>query len=463
MAVKRKKKGGRLKIICIAVLCLAVLAAGGWLFLTRFEGAAPKIRVDLDKQVLGAETKISGTVADPGSGVRKLWIGLIQEGEEAVLLEKSFPQARQPSRRAGGRVPFTVTINADALGLSDGEALLRMAAWDRSWRGWGKGNKSYLEKELVFDTRAPDVTVLTSQHNMRQGGSCLVAYRLSENCEKSGVHVGGEFFPGQSGYFDQKDVYLALFALGYDQGKDTELYVEAVDAAGNAARSRFHHYIREVRFQQDALAISDSFLEMKLPEFAPYMKDKKDGSLIEQFLYVNQTLRSRNNQVILSSAPRSAEKFYWEGAFGRLPGSARRAGFADHRVYRYKGEIVDRAVHMGVDLASLRHAPVPAANAGKVVLAEEVGIYGNTVVIDHGYRLFSVYSHLSRFAASPGELVEKGDIIGHTGSTGFAAGDHLHYGMFIDHVYVNPVEWWDASWIANNITSKLESVQSFLE
>ncbi|MFO7838535.1 MAG: M23 family metallopeptidase [Desulfosalsimonadaceae bacterium] len=463
MVVKHKKKGGRLKIICIAVLCMAVIGVGGWLFLTKFEGAPPKIHVDLDKQVLAAETEISGFVEDPGTGVQNLWIGLIQDGEETVLLEKSFPQSKQPSRRDGGAVPFKVTINAEELGLSDGEALLRMAARDRSWRSWGKGNKNYLEKKLVFDTRAPDVTVLTSQHNIRQGGSGLVVYRLSEDCGKSGVHVGGEFFPGHSGYFDQQDVYLALFALGYDQGRDTELYVEAVDEAGNTARSRFHNYIRGATFKKDVLGISDSFLKMKLPEFGPYMEDKKDASLIEQFLYVNQTLRRKNNQMILSSAQKSAEKFYWQGAFGRLPGSARRAGFADHRVYRHEGEIVDRAVHMGVDLASLRHAPVPAANAGKVVLAEEVGIYGNTVVIDHGYGLFSVYSHLSRFAAGPGEIVEKGDIIGHTGSTGFAAGDHLHYGMFIDHVYVNPVEWWDESWIANNITSKLENVQSILE
>jgi len=460
---KRKDKGKKFKRFLLVMLCLVIVGAGGWFFWEKYEGTAPQIHLDLEANVLGAVTKVSGEIEDNRSGVRKLWVGLIKDGKETVLLEKTIGAGHGQASEAGNGVPLSVTIDTKKLGLSDGEALLRVAAWDHSWRNWWKGNVAYLEKTLVFDTRAPRLTVLTSQHNIRQGGSGLVIYRLSEPCEQSGVYVGEEFFPGYAGYFDDEAIYIALFALSYDQGEGTELGVKAVDAAGNTAKSGFYHYIREKRFKTDVLPVSDAFLERKMPEFEDFMGQQADASLKDRFLYVNRTLRQKNNRAILENGRKSEKKFFWDGAFGRLPNSARRANFADHRVYKYNGETIDRAVHMGIDLASVRHDEIPAANAGKVAVAREIGIYGNTVVIDHGYGLFSVYSHLSRIRVGPGDRITKGQIIGHTGATGLAGGDHLHFGMFIDHIYVDPIEWWDADWIENNITSKLENIESIID
>jgi len=185
-------------------------------------------------------------------------------------------------------------------------------------------------------------------------------------------------------------------------------------------------------------------------------------SAVDKFIFINSKLREKNNHFILENGKKTENQLYWEGAFGRLPNSARRAGFADHRVYKYKGNAIDTAVHMGIDLASVKHAAVPAANRGKVVFSGAVGIYGNMVCIDHGFGLFSLYAHLSRMSVNPGEMVAKGDVIGYTGTTGLAGGDHLHFGMFIDHIFINPIEWWDATWIKNNITSKIETVASML-
>jgi murein DD-endopeptidase MepM/ murein hydrolase activator NlpD len=89
-----------------------------------------------------------------------------------------------------------------------------------------------------------------------------------------------------------------------------------------------------------------------------------------------------------------------------------------------------------------------------------MGIYGKTVVIDHGFGLFSTYSHLSAIDVQKGQMVSKGDVIGRTGSTGLAGGDHLHFGIIVHNTFVNPVEWWDASWIKNNITTKIETIKS---
>lgn len=460
MRFKRKEKRKRFKLILVIILGAAIIFPGGWFLWTKYEGSPPEIELDLEKNVIGAETKISGTFKDRSSGIRKLWVGLIKDGGETVLLEKSMDAGAEASPEAGHAVDFNITIDTEELGLSDGPAVLRMAAWDRSWRNWWKGNSAYLERNLVVDTQAPRLTVLTKQHNVAQGGSGLVAYRLSESCEKSGVYVGEEFFPGYSGFFDDKEIYIALFALSYDQGADTDLYIKAEDAAGNATKSGFYHYIRKKQFKTDIIPISDRFLEWKMPEFQDEIELAEDAPMIEKFLWVNQKLRKKNNQALLDTGRRSESSFLWQGAFGRLPNSARRANFADHRVYTYNGKDIDRAVHMGIDLASIRHADVPAANAGKVVFAGEIGIYGNTIVLDHGFGLFSVYSHLSRINVDQGERIAKNEIIGNTGTSGLAGGDHLHYGMFINHVYVNPVEWWDATWIEHNITSKLDNIKS---
>jgi len=138
-----------------------------------------------------------------------------------------------------------------------------------------------------------------------------------------------------------------------------------------------------------------------------------------------------------------------------LKNAANMAKFGDHRVYLYKGKQIDEQVHLGVDLASLANSPVPAANNGRVIFADRLGIYGLTVVLDHGQGLASLYGHLSKIEVSPGQDVVKGASIGFTGQTGLAGGDHLHFSVLVNGVFVNPVEWWDSHWIEDNITRKL--------
>jgi murein DD-endopeptidase MepM/ murein hydrolase activator NlpD len=97
-----------------------------------------------------------------------------------------------------------------------------------------------------------------------------------------------------------------------------------------------------------------------------------------------------------------------------------------------------------------------AANRGKVLFAEELGIYGLCVIIDHGMGVQSLYGHLSSFAVQAGAMVEKDQEIGRSGVTGLAGGDHLHFTMLVNGEMVNPIEWWDAHWIADRILRKLK-------
>jgi murein DD-endopeptidase MepM/ murein hydrolase activator NlpD len=90
-----------------------------------------------------------------------------------------------------------------------------------------------------------------------------------------------------------------------------------------------------------------------------------------------------------------------------------------------------------------------------VLSASWLGIYGNTVIIDHGQGVQSLYGHLSSFDVKAGDDVTKGQTIGRSGLTGMAGGDHLHFTMLVGGQMVNPVEWWDPHWIADRIERKL--------
>jgi murein DD-endopeptidase MepM/ murein hydrolase activator NlpD len=116
---------------------------------------------------------------------------------------------------------------------------------------------------------------------------------------------------------------------------------------------------------------------------------------------------------------------------------------------------VDTQVHFGYDLASVKESAVPAANSGTVVFAGPLTIYGNTVILDHGLGLQTLYAHLSRIEVQEGHTVEKGRELGRTGSSGLAIGDHLHYEVLIHGISVTPLEWWDIRWIRDHILKPL--------
>lgn len=463
MRFKRKERGKKLKYILLGLIGAAAVAAVVWVLATRLEGQAPVIVMDMESMYIPAETEIPVTITDEKSGIRKMFASILQEDREVVLANRSYGEGISGADDANTAVDVALPVNVRENGLKDGEALLRIAAWDGSWRGWFSGNVAYLEEEIVIDSKSPRISPLTRQHNLRQGGAGLVAYRLSEPCVEHGIRVGDNFFQGRSGYVGDEDVYLSLFALGHDQGDDTEISLFARDKAGNQGRSGLHYYIQGRTFDTEGLTISDNFIRQVLPEFQSDNDLPLDEPLRDQFLYINRDLRKKNNEALLSLHKDSESDLYWEGVFLALPRAQRRAGFADHRTYIYNGEVIDEANHMGVDLASLRQAPVPAANSGKIAFVDWTGIYGNTVVIDHGYGLMSLYAHLSGTDVDAGDFVRKGDIIGNTGTTGLAGGDHLHFSMIVGNVFVDPYEWWDGAWIKNNITGKLENIAETAE
>jgi murein DD-endopeptidase MepM/ murein hydrolase activator NlpD len=96
------------------------------------------------------------------------------------------------------------------------------------------------------------------------------------------------------------------------------------------------------------------------------------------------------------------------------------------------------SIHRGMDIRGKEGDEIIASNKGKVVLAEELFFGGNTIILDHGQGIYTIYMHLSKFNAKPDDTVSKGDVIGFVGSTGRATGPHLHFGTKVMGINVDP-------------------------
>lgn len=456
----RKMRGGwPLGLLALVIVGLAVPLV--WFVAVRLEGEPPAISMDGPSPLyLGKSAEIAVSLSDSKSGLRRLQAGLNQDGKEFVLADASFPTSGLFGLGETRSDVVRLMIDPAALRLSDGKAVLRITLWDYSWRNWWHGNTTDVRHEVVIDTRPPAIEILTPQNYVNQGGTGLAIYRLSEPCPTSGVRVGDNLFPGYSGYYGDNAIHIAFFALGYKQPAATEIMLEAKDQAGNGTRTKLPCHFRKKVFKKDTLTVNDNFIRQILPEFQPLLPAGLKPALKDQFLYINRDLRQANYGTIVEATRKTEATMLWKGVFLRLPNSAPRAGFADHRTYYYEGKQIDQQDHLGVDLASLAHAPVPAANSGVVVYTGFIGIYGQTVILDHGFGLFSMYSHMSQIVVKPGDRVAKEDLLGNTGSTGLAGGDHLHFSILVHNTFADPVEWWDDHWINDNIMLKLDSVQA---
>jgi murein DD-endopeptidase MepM/ murein hydrolase activator NlpD len=429
------------KSVWLILGILGVIVAGGvYAFLVFFEQEKPAIQVQPEARHLGKSFAVS--VQDQKSGVAELRVDVIQQGKTLNLFYEKFPKETR-------LVEKTIALGPLPKGLSEGEAQIKISAKDHSWN-WG--NPVTVEKAVVIDTTPPQLNVLGSLHYGNQGGTGFISYQVSEEVPLTGVQVGSALFPGHA---LGQGRYVAYFAIPRDASPKTSFSALGEDPAENRTETAFRMVVKRKAFKKDRIRVSDSFLQKLLPYFTSQDPNLK-GTPLEIFLAVNRKQREADHKELKRICRQTASKPLWAGAFLRLPNSKLMASFAQDRTYYYMGKEVDRQIHWGVDLASLAQSRVPAANSGIVVFAGLLGIYGNTVVIDHGCGLFSMYSHLSRIEVEGKKEVKRGDSLGRTGSTGMAGGDHLHYGMMVHGEFVNPIEWWDAHWIRDNVDLKMK-------
>ncbi|MBS1852453.1 MAG: M23 family metallopeptidase [Acidobacteria bacterium] len=417
-------------------------------------GGAPAIVIAAMPRAIGAHTPLSVTISSP-MGVREAKAYYLQNGRTFPLAEGKTGLTRTwwlgPKQGRELALPLQAG-RGDVPGLEDGQAELVIEAWAANLRH----SKATLQQTVKVRSTPPRVAAITTQHYVNQGGADMVVYTISPGVAESGVEVAGHLFPGYPLPKAAEGTMFSIFAFPYDAPTDAHFELVARDDAGNEARQTFPIRTFPRKFPARPMNISDDFIQqvvMPIIAHTPEIADQHDP--LKNFVLVNRDLRATDTRKLAELSTQSAHEFLWQGAFNRLAAKTE-ASFADHRFYLYKGEKVDEQFHLGVDLAGTQHMPILAANRGRVILAQYFGIYGNAVIVDHGYGLMSLYGHMNDFAVKPGDTVQQGQLLGHSGATGLAGGDHLHFSMLLSGVQVDPKEWWDPHWIHDRIQAKLE-------
>ncbi len=424
----------------------------------KLEPRGPIITCSEEGKFLNTAKTFSFKVEDRESGLKYIRAAIVQNSSQKEIYSQEYGGNRLLGKGHHHMKTFELAIDPIKMKLKEGALTLEIEAKDYSWRNKFSGNISIFKRTFIIDRTPPTVSSISTQHYINKGGTGLIVYQTVDSV-KSGVFVEKIFFPGFKASSTSDSTYLAYFAVPFD-ALEPNIHLYAVDEAGNESTANFYYSIKRKNFRTDSLRISENFLQRKIPQF--FLKDDtlRQMPLVDAFLEINSKMRAENNRTIRRICSQSQPEKLWEGRFIRLSNSKSSSLFADQRSYFYKGRKIDRQTHLGVDLASIAHAQVKAANKGIIVFQEELGIYGKTIIIDHGQNIFSMYSHLSSFHSSPGQIVKKGDLIGATGVTGLAGGDHLHFSMLVSGVFVNPLEWWDKHWIKDNIILKISMIDS---
>jgi murein DD-endopeptidase MepM/ murein hydrolase activator NlpD len=436
-------------VIFILVILVVGIVAGGYYLAPRFEREAPLITLTPDSDVVG-QAPISIGVTDRGAGLKSVTATLSAGGTE-------HPLAAEVYASPVGEKKISIAL-AKLAGIKEGPAVLRVRAQDGSLWKFFRGNETVLQKELTIDITPPTLELVAEDRYINFGGAGAIVYKASADTASSGVRVGEHFFPGHKGQAKgQPDHFVALFAHPYNAPAGARAALIATDKAGNTREMPLAYELKNVKYRKSTLTVSDRFIQSKV---APLLNGAaaREGGAKEIFLAVNNRLRRENDDRITSITKKSTSTILWKGAFVQLSNSKVEANFADERTYTYDNQPIDQAYHLGYDLSVTKRYPVEAANHGTVVLAGDLGIYGNTVILDHGIGLFTLYSHLSSIDVKEGDAVQQRQVLGRTGETGLAAGDHLHYGVYLHGVAVLPVEWWDPKWINDNIQPKLDGL-----
>lgn len=347
-------------------------------------------------------------------------------------------------------------INAKDLLLREGDVTITAIAFDSAFFS-NRGETSIV---LPVDFRKSRIEVITPMQNVNQGGIELVFFLVTGSPpDKVGVRVGdNQYYGFHASAIDKRlaafnNLYFSFFAIpAFWNGENPHIFVR--NAVGAETRSNFPYRVIRRKFPKAKMNLSDSFLVSVTEKLS-----KIEGSKIDQFKWINEKYRDelalKLKEILSSSIPERR----FEVQFQRPMAGSNRSSFSEQREYFYNKELISESVHEGIDLAGTAMMPVMAVASGKVIFADEFGIYGNTVIIDHGVGVFTLYGHLSSVLVKAESNVGIGDAIGRSGDTGLAGGDHLHYEVRLYNTSVNPVEWWDGRWMRDHIEAKIEFVE----
>jgi murein DD-endopeptidase MepM/ murein hydrolase activator NlpD len=447
--------------LLLFVVVLAVIAGGAWLWAGRMEG--PRIEVRGPERFIGQATPLDVRVESPGGEFSRVEVTLEQNGRSHPVFNLEQPAQGSLKQETAERIYIMRPVGKrDIPELQAGPARIVVRAARPVLYGMRQA-ESEATREVEVRLTPPRVEVLSTFHYINHGGAEFVVYRATPADVESGVRVGDRTYPGfpasGAGIKADESTRVAFFALLQDQDLNTPISLYARDPAANEVTATLDHRPFPKPFRRSRIEIDDRFLDRVVPAIAsttPAMNiSTEPGDRVASFLRINGDLRRQNAETIAAQAKKTAPQMLWTDAFQPLGNASIEAAFADNRTYTHEGQEIDRQVHLGFDLAVTQRIPVLAANTGVVVYAADLGIYGNCVIVDHGLGVQSLYAHLSSIDVKEGDRVAKAQVLGRSGMTGLAGGDHLHFTMLVNGEAVNPVEWWDPKWMQDRVLRKI--------
>jgi murein DD-endopeptidase MepM/ murein hydrolase activator NlpD len=432
----------RLSILILAVLVVAVVGSIAFL---GWRQSIPRVRVASPlPSLLGHATPVTVTLEAARGRVARAEVRLVQGGPPVVVATGEGGP--------GQRAEISATVEPARLGLREGPATLEVWARDDVWRPLRLDDRPVATQPVTIDLTPPRIDIVAATQYVGQGGAGVVVFRVS-GASRSEVRTGEAVTPSFAAGTPEQGLRVALVGLPHDFPSGAPIAITALDEAGNAAARTVPFEVKPRRFPRDTITITDHALQAKVPELLPQRPPSQP--LLEGFLTINRDQRRQAEQEKRRVGSRTAESALWQGPFVQPRNTQVFSNFAETRAYVHGGREVDTQIHFGFDLASTKQSAVPAANRGVVVFAGPLSIYGNTVILDHGLGLQTLYAHLSTIAVKPGDAVDKAQELGRTGTTGLALGDHLHYEVLVHGVSVTPIEWWDARWIRDHVNTPL--------
>jgi murein DD-endopeptidase MepM/ murein hydrolase activator NlpD len=446
------RKAGMVVSFLVAIFMVVALSA---LVYNYLEWEKPQVKIQDTFDMIGQKRSVTFNLTDMRSGIRSVTVSMIQKEHPFEVYAEEVPEDGVSQKTV------TTELNPRKLKMKDGPAVLQIKVVDYS----PLRNTTIVRRNVTIDMVPLRASLLSMAHNVNPGGTCMAVYTLSKTASRSGVLCGSLFSPGYPQLTPKgKTFYVCYFPVPMDVSQATVMHVVADDRAGNQVVVPIPFYIRTAwRFVADKLGIGADFITRKAAEFQQEYPELEGKPVEDAFTTINVQIRKQNEDTITKVSLKTSPKQLWDGGeFLMMRNGATKAHFGDRRTYLLDNRPIGESLHQGIDLASTEHAPVEAANSGIVIFASNLGIYGNAVIIDHGQGITSLYGHMSALQVSEGQQVKKGQVIGTTGSTGWAGGDHLHVSILVNGVFVNPIEWWDPHWLKDNVLRKIDDVQAAL-
>lgn len=450
----RQQSNKLINIIFISTLVILIAGVVFVFFSPQFERNNPTITFK-NNNYWNAKDKLSFSFNDE-SGIRFYRVVYKSSNKEIEILSKKVDSKEKT---------IDIEIEPFDIYFMDKDVKLLVEVYDNSMWNFFGGNITKEEFELIIDKKSPRTDVLINSRYLRRGGAGTVVVKVSdENLKDKYITFNNEtrfeLIP-----FLKDDYYAATFAWPIDvEFEDFQIVnLVAIDKANNKSVTKIPVYIQDLKIKNDKLKISDNFINNISKPVLEKSNENIPNDNVEIFIAQNRDLRAKNvskiRSISLDNMSRDQINHFSLNRFKRLSGSKTFAGFAERREYFYEGESIDKAWHLGMDWASVIRADVKVSNPGKVIFDGYLGIYGNTMIIDHGLGIQSLYAHTSNMNFQKGDEVKRNEKIANTGSTGAVFGDHLHFGILIQGVEVNPLEWMDSNWIKTRVLDILEEAK----